>query len=203
MEYEGSVGLVTGKINIFNCWFSRFSRYFLWQKNMSDNFFSVCHAPLPLPPFAKICTTQILAPSVFWANLIFEILHPKGTPHTYGHYFWGSFCTYFGYLFLSFIFSTKKRREIYWLDTNWKNVKIGFFPFQTYQLTLSQTSRKKSKTLPFSIFLKLELFCQNFLDSVPNDFKNSRTHVYKYNCKFSKFLYFCKPISDPFRRSNF
>jgi hypothetical protein len=47
--------------------------------------------------------------------------------------------------------------------------------------TLSQTSRKKSKTLPFSIFFRSiisklkfmeELFCQNSLDSVPNDYKN-------------------------------
>jgi hypothetical protein len=41
--------------------------------------------------------------------------------------------------------------------------------------------KKKSKTLPFSIFFRSiisklkfmeELFCQNSLDSVPNDFKN-------------------------------
>jgi hypothetical protein len=50
------------------------------KHDFSDKKNSVCHAPLPLP-FAKICTTpiasplqarklKILAPLVFWANLI-------------------------------------------------------------------------------------------------------------------------------------
>jgi hypothetical protein len=75
MEYEESIGLVTGKMKKLLLIFT--FKYFLWQKHdLSDNFFSVCHAPLPLPPFAKICLPPLAswAPEVFWANLMYLIL---------------------------------------------------------------------------------------------------------------------------------
>jgi hypothetical protein len=55
MQYEGSIDLVTGKMKIFYCRFSRFSTFYGKKHDLSDKKKFVCHAPLP--PFAKICTT--------------------------------------------------------------------------------------------------------------------------------------------------
>jgi hypothetical protein len=49
MEYEGSIGLVTGKVLSI-----------AKKHDLSDKKFFVCHAPLP--PFAKICTTPTVSP---------------------------------------------------------------------------------------------------------------------------------------------
>jgi hypothetical protein len=47
MEYEGSVGLVTGKMKIFIADFHVLVLFMAKKHDLSDNFFSVCHAPFP------------------------------------------------------------------------------------------------------------------------------------------------------------
>jgi hypothetical protein len=54
MEYEESINLATGFYR-----FSRFSNFHGKKHDFSDNFFSVCHAPLS---FAKIVTTPTAFP---------------------------------------------------------------------------------------------------------------------------------------------
>jgi hypothetical protein len=53
MEYEESIGFVMRKIKIVD--FHVLGLFRMAKKlDLSDNFFSVCHAPLPLPlPYAK------------------------------------------------------------------------------------------------------------------------------------------------------
>jgi hypothetical protein len=48
------------------------------KHDLSDKKVSVCHAPLPLPlPYAKVALqlqAKILAPGIFWANLMHLVL---------------------------------------------------------------------------------------------------------------------------------
>jgi hypothetical protein len=46
MEYEGSIGL--GKMEKKNAYIHFFGLLMNKSHDLSDNFFSVCHAPLPL-----------------------------------------------------------------------------------------------------------------------------------------------------------
>jgi hypothetical protein len=47
MEYEGSIGIVSRKMKKIYCRFSRFRTFIAKKLDLSENFFSVCHAPLP------------------------------------------------------------------------------------------------------------------------------------------------------------
>jgi hypothetical protein len=47
MEYEGSIGLVTGKMKKNIADFHVLLLLMAKKHDLSDNFFSVCHAPLP------------------------------------------------------------------------------------------------------------------------------------------------------------
>jgi hypothetical protein len=49
IEYEGGIGLATGKMKIFFAYFHFLGLFMTKLHDLSDNFFSVCHAPLPLP----------------------------------------------------------------------------------------------------------------------------------------------------------
>jgi hypothetical protein len=52
MEYEGSIGFVMRKMKKNYCWIHVLGLYMAKKQDLSDKFFSVCHAPLPLP-YAK------------------------------------------------------------------------------------------------------------------------------------------------------
>jgi hypothetical protein len=49
MEYEGSIGSVTGNMKKNKSDFHVFVLFMAKRHDLSDNFFSVCHAPLLLP----------------------------------------------------------------------------------------------------------------------------------------------------------
>jgi hypothetical protein len=49
MEYEGSIGFVSRKMKKFIADFDVLGLFMAQKHDLSDNFFSVCHAPLPLP----------------------------------------------------------------------------------------------------------------------------------------------------------
>jgi hypothetical protein len=58
MEYEGSIGLVTRKMKKkMIADFDVLGLFMAKTHDLSINFVFVCHAPLPLPSFAKIYTT--------------------------------------------------------------------------------------------------------------------------------------------------
>jgi hypothetical protein len=54
MEYEGSIGFVTGKMK------KNIADFHVLVLFMTKNMIFVCHAPLP--PFTKICTTPTASP---------------------------------------------------------------------------------------------------------------------------------------------
>jgi hypothetical protein len=59
MEYKGSIGLATGKVNFFIADFHVLVIFMAKKHDLSDEKISVCHAPLP---FTKICTTPTASP---------------------------------------------------------------------------------------------------------------------------------------------
>jgi hypothetical protein len=66
MEYEGSIGFVMRKMKFFIGEFHVLGLFMAKKHDLSENKFSVCHAPLPSPlpsppppsPFAQICVTH-------------------------------------------------------------------------------------------------------------------------------------------------
>jgi hypothetical protein len=59
MEYEGSIGLVTGKMKKIVADFHVLVLFMTKKHDFRDKKKFVCHAPLP---FAKICTTPTASP---------------------------------------------------------------------------------------------------------------------------------------------
>jgi hypothetical protein len=53
MEYEGSFGFVSRKMIFFIADFHVLGLFMARKHDLSEIFFSVCHAPLPLPLNAK------------------------------------------------------------------------------------------------------------------------------------------------------